>query len=202
MSEPRHLISVLVENSPGELARIVGLFSGRGFNIDSLTVNTTLEPDKSRVVLTTRGDDRVVEQITKQLNKLVRVHKVLHIQGSSHLERELMLATITCKGTAGREEAERLFRLCGARVLSFSAQAFTVELTGSEARSTTLSSSLDRLEFGIWCAPHRLRLVSRPKRKPAPKAQLNSPSPVPKIPKTSARGYVPRALQSENQEVQ
>jgi acetolactate synthase I/III small subunit len=133
MSEPRHLISVLVENSPGELARIVGLFSGRGFNIDSLTVNTTLEPDKSRVVLTTRGDDRVVEQITKQLNKLVRVHKVLHIQGSSHLERELMLATITCKGTAGREEAERLFRLCGARVLSFSAQAFTVELTGSEA---------------------------------------------------------------------
>lgn len=133
MSEPRHLISVLVENSPGELARIVGLFSGRGFNIDSLTVNTTLEPDKSRVVLTTRGDDRVVEQITKQLNKLVRVHKVLHIQGSSHLERELMLATITCKGTAGREEAERLFRLCGARVLSFSSQAFTVELTGSEA---------------------------------------------------------------------
>jgi acetolactate synthase I/III small subunit len=133
MSEPRHLISVLVENSPGELARIVGLFSGRGFNIDSLTVNTTLEPDKSRVILTTRGDDRVVEQITKQLNKLVRVHKVLHIQGSSHLERELMLATITCKGTSGREEAERLFRLCGARVLSFSAQSFTVELTGSEA---------------------------------------------------------------------
>lgn len=132
MSEHRHLISVLVENSPGELARIVGLFSGRGFNIDSLTVNTTLEPDKSRVVLTTRGDDRVVEQITKQLNKLVRVHKVLHIQGSSHLERELMLATITCKGDHGRQEAERLFNLCGARVLSFSSQAFTVELTGTE----------------------------------------------------------------------
>jgi len=133
MSEHRHLISILVENSPGELARIVGLFSGRGFNIDSLTVNTTLEPDKSRVVLTTRGDSRVVEQITKQLNKLVRVHKVLHIQGSSHLERELVLATVGCKGANGREEAERLFRLVGARVLSFSNQTFTVELTGTEA---------------------------------------------------------------------
>lgn len=133
MSAPRHLISVLVENSPGELARIVGLFSGRGFNIDSLTVNTTLEPDKSRVVLTTRGDDAIVEQITKQLNKLVRVHKVHHVQGSGHLERELMLATITCRNASAREEAERLFRLCGARILSFSAQAFTVELTGSEA---------------------------------------------------------------------
>lgn len=132
MSEHRHLISILVENSPGELARIVGLFSGRGFNIDSLTVNTTLEPDKSRVVLTTRGDNRVVEQVTKQLNKLVRVHKVLHVQGSGHLERELVLATIGCKGAGGREEAERLFRLVGARVLSFSAQAFTVEMTGSE----------------------------------------------------------------------
>ncbi len=132
MSE-RHLISVLVENSPGELARIVGLFSGRGFNIDSLAVNTTMEPDKSRVVLTTRGDNRVVEQITKQLNKLVRVHKVLHIQGSNHLERELLLATIRCNGVHGREEVERLIRLCGARVLSFSAHAFTVELTGTEA---------------------------------------------------------------------
>lgn len=133
MSEQRHLISVLVENSPGELARIVGLFSGRGFNIDSLAVNTTLDPDKSRVVLTTRGDNRVVEQITKQLNKLVRVHKVLHVQGTGHVERELVLATINIRGALGREEAERLFRMCGARILSFSAQAFTVEMTGTEA---------------------------------------------------------------------
>lgn len=132
MSE-RHLISVLVENSPGELARIVGLFSGRGFNIDSLAVNTTMDPDKSRVVLTTRGDNRVVEQITKQLNKLVRVHKVLHIQGSNHLERELLLATIRCTGAHGREEVERLIRLCGARILSFSTHFFTIELTGTEA---------------------------------------------------------------------
>lgn len=129
----RHLLSILVENTPGELARIVGLFSGRGFNIDSLAVNTTVEPSKSRVVLTTRGDDHVIEQITKQLNKLVRVHKVLHFQGSHHLERELCLATIRAQGPKGRQELERLLQLCGGKIVSFSTTSFTVELTGTEA---------------------------------------------------------------------
>ena len=129
----RHLLSILVENTPGELARIVGLFSGRGFNIDSLSVNTTIEPEKSRVVLTTRGDDQVIEQITKQLNKLVRVHKVLHLQGSNHLERELCLATIRAQGPGGRAELEQLLRLCHGQIVSFSTNSFTVELTGTEA---------------------------------------------------------------------
>jgi len=133
MSDDRHLLSILVENSPGELARIVGLFSGRGFNIDSLAVNTTVDKDRSRVVLTTRGDDRVIEQITKQLNKLVRVHKVLHLKGSGHLERELCLATIRVAGPNGRKELERLIELCGGRVVAFSSSAFTVEITGTEA---------------------------------------------------------------------
>jgi acetolactate synthase-1/3 small subunit len=133
LGERRHLLSILVENTPGELARIVGLFSGRGFNIDSLAVNTTLEPDKSRVVLTTRGDDQVIEQITKQLNKLVRVHKVLHLQGAMHLERELCLVTVRASGPKGREELERLLRLCGGRIVAFASTSFTVELTGTEA---------------------------------------------------------------------
>lgn len=132
MSESRHLLSILVDNSPGELARIVGLFSGRGFNIDSLSVNTTLEQDRSRVVLTTRGDDRAIEQITKQLNKLVKVYKVLHLQGSTHLERELLLATVRAAGPTGRAELERLVNLCGGRILAFSRDLFTVEVTGSE----------------------------------------------------------------------
>jgi acetolactate synthase I/III small subunit len=132
MTQHRHLVSILVENSPGELARIVGLFSGRGFNIDSLAVNTTLEPDKSRVVLTTRGDDRIVEQITKQLNKLVKVHKVLHVQGAQHLERELCLATVHAAGDKPREDVERIMRLTGARVLTFSSSSFTLEMTGTE----------------------------------------------------------------------
>jgi acetolactate synthase I/III small subunit len=132
MAETRHLLSILVENSPGELARIVGLFSGRGFNIDSLAVNTTLEPTKSRVVLTTSGDSHVVEQITKQLNKLVKVHKVLELDGSSHLERELCLVTVRAPGAKAREELERIQRLTNARVLTFTNAAFTLELTGSE----------------------------------------------------------------------
>ena len=133
MSEQRHLLSVLVENGPGELARIVGLFSGRGFNIDSLSVNTTLEASKSRVVLTTRGDARVVEQITKQLNKLVKVHKVWHPKGDSHLERELCLATVRAGTPAAREELDSVLKLVGGRVVSFAAGLFTVELSGTEA---------------------------------------------------------------------
>lgn len=133
MSEKRHLLSILVDNSPGELARIVGLFSGRGFNIDSLSVNTTVDQDRSRVVLTTQGDDRIIEQITKQLNKLVRVYKVLHLQGSGHVERELLLATIRAVGPNGRAELERLVNMCNGRILSFSRDLFTVEVTGTEA---------------------------------------------------------------------
>jgi acetolactate synthase-1/3 small subunit len=129
----RHLISILVDNSPGELARIVGLFSGRGFNIDSLSVNTTMESNRSRVVLTTQGDDRVVEQITKQLNKLVRVYKVWHLKGSGHFERELLLATIRAAGDKGRQELERLVKLCNGRIVAFSRDLFTVEVTGTEA---------------------------------------------------------------------
>jgi acetolactate synthase I/III small subunit len=132
MAETRHLLSILVENSPGELARIVGLFSGRGFNIDSLSVNTTLEATKSRVVLTTRGDSHVVEQITKQLNKLVKVHKVLELDGAANLERELCLVTVRVAGAKAREELERIQRLTDARVITFTSTAFTLEFTGTE----------------------------------------------------------------------
>lgn len=131
MSDQKHMLSILVEDSPGELARIVGLFSGRGFNIDSLAVNTTDKSGMSKVVLVTRGDDKVIEQITKQLNKLVRVYKVKHRVGKSGVERELCLATIHCQTSKGREELERIVQLTGARVITFSATAFTVEVTGT-----------------------------------------------------------------------
>ena len=119
----RHIISILVEDRYGELARIVGLFSGRGYNIDSLTVNQGLEPGMSRVVLTTRGDAQVIEQIIKQVNKLVRVHKVRHIVGDGHLERELCVATVRAASARAREELER--------VLTYSSSSFTVEATGT-----------------------------------------------------------------------
>jgi acetolactate synthase I/III small subunit len=129
----RHMLSILVEDRYGELARIVGLFSGRGYNIDSLAVNRSIEPGMSRVVLTTRGDAQVVEQILKQVNKLVRVHKVRHLEGESHLERELCVATVRTQNARAREELERVVKLTGARVLAFSATAFTVEVTGTSS---------------------------------------------------------------------
>jgi len=129
----RHIISILVEDRYGELARIVGLFSGRGYNIDSLGVNRSIEPGMSRVVLTTRGDAAVVEQILKQVNKLVRVHKVRHLGGDAHLERELCVATVRTQNARAREELERVIKLTGSRVLAFSATAFTVEATGTSS---------------------------------------------------------------------
>ncbi len=136
MSTPettRHMLSILVEDRYGELARIVGLFSGRGYNIDSLTVNSTLEPGFSRVVLTTRGDSHVVEQILKQLNKLVRVRKVRHVEDHTSVERELCVAMIRAATPRAREDVERALRLTGARVLSYTANTFTVEATGTSS---------------------------------------------------------------------
>lgn len=128
---PRHVLSILVEDRYGELARIVGLFSGRGYNIDSLAVNKSLEPGMSRVVLTTRGDAGVVEQILKQVNKLVRVLKVRHLVGDGHFEREVCVALVRIATARAREDLERVVRLTGARVLAFSSTSFTLEATGS-----------------------------------------------------------------------
>ena len=91
----RHTISVLVENEFGVLARVAGMFSGRGFNIESLTVAETLDPTVSRITLVTRGDDQVLAQVNKQLNKLINVIKVLDFTGTSHVERELALIKVT-----------------------------------------------------------------------------------------------------------
>jgi acetolactate synthase-1/3 small subunit len=132
MSDPqRHVLSILVEDRFGELARIVSLFSGRGFNIDSLAVNRTTEVGMSRVILVTRGDEKIIEQITKQLNKLIRVHKVKELSGFDTLERELCLCTVRCSGSKAREELERIVTLTKARVVTYSPSAVTVEVTGT-----------------------------------------------------------------------
>ncbi|MET0591149.1 MAG: acetolactate synthase small subunit [Polyangiaceae bacterium] len=127
----RHVLSVLVENRFGELARVVGLFSGRGFNIDSLAVNVTLDPAFSKIVLTTRGSEAIVEQIVKQLRKLIRVMKVVDLSGDRSIERELCIATVQATGSAAREEVQRVVSLIGARVIAFAPNAFTVELSAA-----------------------------------------------------------------------
>src|SRR3954467_9227982 len=125
----RHVLSVLVENRFGELARIVGLFAGRGFNIDSLAVNVTTDPAFSKIVLVTRGSDAIVEQIVKQLRKLIRVKKVVEMSGDRFIERELCVVTVQAGGPTARQELERVVSLTGARVIAFSQTAFTVEAT-------------------------------------------------------------------------
>jgi acetolactate synthase-1/3 small subunit len=127
----RHTISVLVENEFGVLARVAGLFSGRGFNIESLTVAETLDPTISRITLVTRGDDRVLEQITKQLNKLISVIEVIDFLDTKHVERELALIKVTADERS-RAEVMNIVDIFRAKVIDVSPQSYVIELTGAE----------------------------------------------------------------------
>lgn len=126
----RHIISVLMENSPGALSRVTGLFSQRGYNIESLTVAPTEDPSLSRLTVTTTGDDRVVEQITKQLNKLIDVVKLVDLSEGAHIERELMLIKIKATG-AQRAEVKRTADIFRGQVVDVTPSAYTIQLAGS-----------------------------------------------------------------------
>jgi acetolactate synthase-1/3 small subunit len=129
----RHTISVLVENEFGVLARVAGLFSGRGFNIESLTVAETLDPTVSRITLVTRGDDQVLEQIEKQLNKLVPVIKVIDFGDSPHVEREMALVKVTADEKT-RAEVMALIDIFRGKVIDVGPRSYIVELTGDEGK--------------------------------------------------------------------
>lgn len=127
----RHTISILVENEFGVLARVAGLFSGRGFNIESLAVAETLDPTVSRMTLVTRGDDQVLEQIEKQLNKLVSVIKVIDFGDSPHVEREMALVKVTADEKT-RAEVMNIVDIFRAKVIDVGPRSYIVELTGDE----------------------------------------------------------------------
>ncbi len=127
----QHTISVLVENEFGVLSRVAGLFSVRGFNIESLTVATTLDPSVSRITLVTRGDDRVVEQIEKQLYKLIGVIQVTDFSESPHVEREMALIKVTADERT-RAEIVNCIDIFRGKVIDVGRQSFIVEVTGSE----------------------------------------------------------------------
>ncbi|MDP3039240.1 MAG: acetolactate synthase small subunit [Deltaproteobacteria bacterium] len=129
----RHVISVLVDNEPGVLSRISGLFSGRGFNIESLNVAETLDPSISRMTLVTRGNVQIVEQIIKQLNKLVNVIKVFELTGSDYVEREMALIKVTAE-TTSRAEVLRIVDIFRGKVVDVSPKSFTLEITGDEKK--------------------------------------------------------------------
>ena len=129
----RHTISVLVENEFGVLARVAGLFSGRGFNIESLTVAETLEPKVSRITLVTRGDDQVVEQIEKQLNKLISVIKVTDFGDSAHVEREMALIKVAADEKS-RAEIVNIVDIFRGKIIDVGPQSYVVEVTGGEEK--------------------------------------------------------------------
>jgi acetolactate synthase-1/3 small subunit len=129
----RHTISVLVENRFGVLARVAGLFSGRGFNIESLSVGETLDPQISLMTIVTSGDDQIIEQITKQLNKLIDVIKVVDFMEIEHVEREMILLKVAPK-KEDRAEVLRLTEIFRGRVVDSGPTTYTVEITGDEKK--------------------------------------------------------------------
>jgi len=142
----RHTISVLVENKFGVLARIAGLFSGRGFNIDSLTVGPTQDESLSKMTIVTTGDDDVLEQIDKQLNKLVNVLKVTDLTGSGFVARELMLIKVKAAGDA-RNEVIQVANIFKASIVHVEHEALIIELTGRSEKVNAFIRLMER--FGI-----------------------------------------------------
>lgn len=126
----RHIISILLENEAGALSRVAGLFSARGYNITSLTVAATEDPSLSRMTLVTSGSDQVIEQITKQLNKLIEVVKLIDLTEGEHVERELMLIKVAVAESSARDEVKRLVDIFRGNVIDVTAAAYTIELTG------------------------------------------------------------------------
>ena len=126
----RHIISVLMENEAGALSRVVGLFAQRNYNIESLTVAPTEDATLSRLTLTTIGNDRVIEQITKHLNKLIEVVKLVDLTEGDHIERELMLIKVKAQGNQ-RAEIARNVEIFRGQIVDVSASFYTVQLTGS-----------------------------------------------------------------------
>lgn len=129
----RHVISILLENEAGALSRVSGLFSARGYNIESLTVAPTEDFSLSRMTVVTSGSDAVIEQITKQLNKLIEVVKVVDLSKAAHIERELMLIKLRATGK-DREEIKRIADIFRGRVIDVSDGTYTIELTGTGAK--------------------------------------------------------------------
>ena len=129
----RRIISVLLENSPGALSRVVGLFSQRGYNIETLTVAPTEDPTLSRLTLTTLGDEKIIEQITKHLNRLIDVVKLVDLTEGNHIEREIMLIKVRASG-AQRAEIKRSVDIFRGQIVDVTSTIYTVQLVGTSSK--------------------------------------------------------------------
>ena len=141
----RHIIALLLENEPGALSRVVALFSARGYNIESLTVAPTEDASLSRMTIVTTGSDDVIEQITKHLNRLIEVVKVVDLTEGNHIERELMLVKVRAAGK-DRDEMKRLADIFRGRILDVTDKSYTIELTGTGSK---LDAFLQAIEPGV-----------------------------------------------------
>jgi len=150
----RHIISILLENESGALSRVAGLFSARGYNIESLTVAATEDASLSRLTLVTRGSEEIIEQIIKQLNKLVDVVKLIDLTEGEHIERELMLVKVRANNGM-REEVKRLTDIFRGKIIDVAESTYTIELTGTgdklDAFLKTLAGStiLETVRSGV-----------------------------------------------------
>ncbi|OIQ74484.1 acetolactate synthase isozyme 3 small subunit [mine drainage metagenome] len=138
----RHIISILMANEAGALSRVAGLFSARGYNIESLTVAPTEDITLSRMTIVTRGSEDVIEQIVKQLNKLIDVVKILDLSDGSHIERELMLVKVRAFGK-DREEMKRMADIFRGRIIDVTEKTYTIELTGPGTKLDAFIEAID-----------------------------------------------------------
>ncbi|WJG10070.1 acetolactate synthase small subunit [Aliiglaciecola sp. LCG003] len=138
----RRIISVLMENEPGSLSRIVGVFSQRGYNVDSLCVAPTTDPSLSRLTIVTHGDDKVIEQITKQVNKLIDVLKVTDLTEGTHVERELMLIKVNAKTDLIRSEVNRTVDIFRAQIVDVDAKNYTIQVTGTSDKLDAFAQAM------------------------------------------------------------
>lgn len=142
----RHIVSILIENEAGALSRVSGLFSARGYNIESLTVAPTEDGSLSRMTIVTAGSDDVVEQITKQLNKLIDVVKVVDLSEAAHIERELMLVKVRATGK-DREEMKRVADIFRGRIIDVTESTYVIELTGNTGKLDAFLDAIDRTQI-------------------------------------------------------
>ena len=139
----KHIIAVLIENEAGALARVVGLFAARAYNIESLTVAPTEDPSLSRMTIVTAGSDEVIEQITKHLNRLIEVVKVVDLTEGAYIERELMMVKVRAVGKE-RDEMKRMAEIFRGRIIDVTEKSYTVELTGDHSKLDAFLEAIDR----------------------------------------------------------
>jgi acetolactate synthase-1/3 small subunit len=142
----RRIISILMENEPGALSRVVGLFAQRGYNIETLNVAPTEDVTLSRLTLTTVGDDRKIEQITKQLNKLIDTVKVVDLSEGTHIERDLMLIKVRAQG-ASRDEVKRTTDIFRGQIVDVGPNVYTIQLTGTSDKLDSFVAAVGEAEI-------------------------------------------------------